>query len=71
MNVLVLLDNKTTELAKVFSPEYNLANIDYYKIGKLLFMPSTLVATITNYLNKDEGSLNPQQDPVAMELINS
>jgi len=71
MNVLILPDIKTTELSKKFSAEYNLANLDYYKIGKNLFMPSTIIATITNYLNKDEEIVPVDKDPVAMELLNS
>lgn len=49
-----LLDNEMAEIAHRFTPEHNIAELDYYKINGNLCLPDTTIATIANYLNDHE-----------------
>ena len=62
MNATILLDNHLAELSKNFSPHYNIVDLDYYKINKKLYIPSTTVATIANYLHTKEPELDLTKD---------
>jgi len=68
MNATILLDNKMAEIAKKFSPHYNIIDIDG-KVNKNLYIPSTTVATLSNFTHMREDSRSPEDDPVARKLL--
>jgi len=69
-NILVLNDNYMADLAiKSFASHRNIINLNSADVNKILYLPPTLVATVSNYL-KDTEEEDPNC-PVYQQLINS
>jgi len=50
MNLTLLLDEKMSNMANTLQPHYNIVDLDYFKINGNLYLPSTIIPNITNYL---------------------
>jgi len=50
MNLTLLIDEKLGEMSKTLEPHYNIVNLDYFKINGNLYLPSTIMPNIANYL---------------------
>ena len=53
MNLTLLIDEKMADLAKTLEPHYNIVNLDYFKINGNLYLPSTIIPNVANYIDKD------------------
>jgi hypothetical protein len=69
MNATILIDNKLAELASAFDYHYNIVDLDYFKINKILYIPSTTVATIANYLHTKEDEIIDVRDDLALKEL--
>lgn len=58
LNFTVLIGNKLAEMAKNFSPYYNVPALDIYKVSGNLNLNKTSSITLSNYLHKKE-----EEDP--------
>ena len=54
VNVMVLLDEKMIEHAKVFGSEYSVPALDNFKVSGNLNLPKTSAITLSNYLHTEE-----------------
>jgi len=50
MNLTLLLDEKMGNMAKTLEPHHNIVDLDYFKINGNLYLPSTIMPNIANYL---------------------
>jgi len=50
MNLTLLIDEKMANMANTLQPHYNIVNLDYFKINGNLYLPSTIMPNIANYL---------------------
>jgi anaerobic C4-dicarboxylate transporter len=69
MNATILLDNQMVKMADNFSAEHNIISLDYFKVNKNLYIPSTIIATLANYLNAEDENKKPDKDPVLQKIM--
>ena len=55
MNLYLLADEKMANLAKTLQPHYNIVNLDYFNINGNLYLPSTIMPNIANYLQHPDN----------------
>jgi len=70
MNATILLDNEMVRLADTFSPEFNIVDLDYFKVNKNLYLPSSIIATLSNYLHNEDNN-KVDKDPVFEKLVST
>jgi len=58
MNLTLLLDEKMSNMANTLQPHYNIVDLDYFKINGNLYLPSTIIPNITNYLLSPNDSVD-------------
>jgi len=56
-------------LAKTLSPHYNIVNLDYFKINGNLYLPSTVVPSISNYLSMEENEKDIDDSIIINKLM--
>jgi len=66
--MILLTDRKMAELAKSFNPHYNIVDLDYFKVNGNLYLPSTVMPNVANYLDMDDSEVD-LKDPVLQKLI--
>ena len=56
------------EKAKNFAPHKNVPDLDYYKISGNIYLPPTLVASLSNYMVRQEEQ--DENCPIYNKLLN-
>ena len=64
MNLTLLIDERMSNMARTLAPHYNIVNLDYFKINGNLYLPSTIMPNIANYLASPESKSGSDSDVI-------
>jgi hypothetical protein len=68
MNLILLIDEKMHQNALTLAPKYNIVSLEYFEINGYLYIPSTVMPNIANYIKNNED-MSGNDEPVLNKLM--
>jgi hypothetical protein len=69
MNLTLLIDEKMNNMAKTLDPHYNIVDLGYFKVNKNLYLPSTVMPNIANYLLTEDRNDGVDDNDIVNKLL--